>query len=243
MKHVIPKLILSGFVLTTASASAEIESEIHAGYHGIYEFRGVDLGDDLYEGGIDLSYKLGSGFTLTGGVWYADSNGAGGAFEEVDYYVGLTKALGPVEVSAGYTYYDYPGKDAWKTDEVYLGLSHKMENGLSLALTYFRDIDDFQAGYLEFEASKSYPVCACASLDLAVGAAYSFGYNGDVDGGALHGFNHYYVKVGVPWKVWGNATLTPYIKFIGAGSDLANDYDDGGSSDLLYGGIALSYSF
>lgn len=231
-------------MLAATSAHAELETEIHAGYHSIYEFRGVDFGDDLYEGGIDLSYDLGGGFSLSGGIWYADSNGGGGgAFEEADYYIGLTKTLGKVDVSIGYTYYDFPGSSLPSTEEIYIGLSTELECGLGLSLTYYEDIDAIDGGYLEFEATKSYKLSPCISLDLAVGAAYSFDYNADVNGGPLDGFNHYFVKLATPWVIRENMTLTPYIKFVGAGSDLDNDYDTTSSDDLFYGGVTLSYSF
>jgi len=243
MKHAIKSLLIGSSMLAATSAHAELETEIHAGYHGIYEFRGVDFGDNLYEGGIDLSYDLGSGFSLSGGIWYADSNGSGGNFEEVDYYMGLTKTIGKVDLSVGYTYYAFPGNDSAKTDEFSIGLSHEMECGLGLSLTFFKDVDDIQGEYLEFEATKSYELSSCVNLDLAVGAAWSFDYNPDTNGNSLDGFNHYFVKVALPWTFAENATLTPYIKFVGAGSNLGNDFDDGSSSDLFYGGISISYSF
>lgn len=231
-------------MLAATSAHAELETEIHAGYHSIYEFRGIDFGDDLYEAGIDLSYDLGGGFALSGGIWYADSNGDNdGDFEEVDYYIDLTKTLGPVDLSVGYTYYAFPGDDGAKTDEVYIGISHELECGLGLSLTYYKDIDDFQAEYLEFEATKSYELSPCLSLDLSVGAAWSFDYNSDTNGDPLDGFNHYFVSVALPYSIAENMTLTPYVKFVGADSDLGNDYDDGSSSDLFYGGVSLSYAF
>lgn len=228
-------------MLAAAPAYAELETEIHAGYHTIYEFRGVDFGDDLYEAGIDLSYDLGGGFSLSGGAWYADTDG--GDFDELDLYIGLTKTLGPVDLSVGYTYYAFPGASGSNTDEVYLGVATEFEYGIGLSLTYYEDIDVIDGGYLELEATKSFELSACVSLDLAVGAAWSFDYNVDVDGGALDGFNHFYISVATPWEILENMTLTPYIKFVGAGSDLDNDFDATASDDLFYGGITLSYAF
>jgi len=247
MKHAIKSILVGSSLLAAAStAQAELETEIYAGYHSIYEFRGVEFGDDgLFDVGLDLTYDLGGGFSLNGGVWFADSKGSdGGDFEEVDYYIGLTKTIGAVDVSVGYTYYDFPGDSAADTEEIFIGISHELECGLGLSLTYYEDIDVIDGGYLEFEASKSYELSPCVSLDLAVGAAWSFDYNSDVDGGALDGFNHYYVSVAAPWAVSEKFTITPYIKYVGAGSDLASEpLQSGDSEDLFYGGISLSYSF
>ncbi len=232
--------MIGGSILIAVPAYAEVEFEVHAGYHSIYEFRGVDFGDDLIEAGVDFSTDLGNDFSLSGGVWYADTSG--GNFDELDLYVGLKKTFGKVDLSLGYTYYSFPGTSGLNTQEVYLGVSTELKNGVGLSLTYYEDIDLIDGGYLEFEVSKSYELSPCVSLDLAVGAAWSFGYNGDVDGTSLHGFNHYYAKVAAPWKVYGDWTLTPYIKFVGAGNDIANGFDVA-NEDLFLGGITLSYSF
>ncbi len=245
MKNTIKSIMIGGSLLAATPAFAGIETEIHAGYHSIYEFRGVDFGDDLFEAGIDFSYELSEGLSLSGGAWYTDTDGNSGvaAFDELDLYIGLTKTLGKVDVSVGYTYYSFPGASAGNTDEVYLGVSTELENGIGLSLTYFEDIDVIDGGYLEFEATKSFELSACVSLDLAVGAAWSFDYNADVDGTALDGFNHYFVSVSTPWAIRDNVTLTPYIKFVGASSDLLNDLESGTSDDLFLGGVTLSYSF
>ena len=71
MKTTIKSLLIGGSLLTATSAFAEIEAEIYTGYHSIYEFRGVDLGDDLVDTGVDLSYELAEGLSLSGGAWYA----------------------------------------------------------------------------------------------------------------------------------------------------------------------------
>ena len=240
-------MMISGGLLAAASvpASAEVELEIHAGYHSIYEFRGVDFGDDLFEGGIDFSTELGGGITLSGGAWYADTDGNAGnmSFDELDLYIGLSKTFGKVDVSVGYTSYIFPGSQSANTDEVYFGLATELENGIGLGLTYYHDTNEIDGGYLEFEATKSYEINPCTTLDLAVGAAWSFDYNRDVDGvNALDGFNHYFASVSVSWEFYENATLTPYIKYVGADSDFAND-ENGNSDDLFLGGVVLTYSF
>ena len=240
MNNTITSIMIGGSMLAAVPASAEVEFEVHTGYHSIYEFRGVDLGDDLIEGGVDFSTDLGNDFSLSGGAWYADTSG--GKFNELDLYVGLTKTWGKVDISAGYIYYALDGALLSDTQEVYLGVSTELACGLGLSLTYFEDVDTIDGGYLEFAASKSYELSACISLDLAVGAAWSFGYNTDVDGTSLEGFNHYYAKVALPWNVYGDWTLTPYAKFVGASNSIANGFAVA-NEDLFIGGVTLSYSF
>ena len=58
----------------------------------------------LVDLGLDLNYELAEGLSLNGGAWYASWD-AGGAADELDLYIGLTKTLGAVDLSVGYTYY------------------------------------------------------------------------------------------------------------------------------------------
>ena len=67
----------SALVAGTASAEIEnIEYEIHGGYSSMYLFRGLDLGDDLVEFGVDVAGEW-NGLSLSAGAWY-------GSFEITD---------------------------------------------------------------------------------------------------------------------------------------------------------------
>ncbi len=43
--------------LVAGSASAEIEYELHTGYHNEYIFRGIDLGNDMVDVGADVAME------------------------------------------------------------------------------------------------------------------------------------------------------------------------------------------
>jgi len=223
----------------SVSTSSKLETEIHAGYHSIYEFRGVDFGADLYEAGVDFSYELAEGLSLSGGAWWAEND----AFDELDLYVGLTKTLGPVDVSVGYIGYVFPGDTEVNTSEIYLGVAHELACGVGLSLTYYEDVDEIDGSYLEFGASKSYELSESISIDLGAGAAWSFDYNNDINGTTLSGFNHWYASVALPWEIKEDVILTPYIKYTDAASDLDSDVDAVNSDDLFIGGITLSVAF
>ena len=244
MNNITKSLIAGCSLVAATSASAEIETSIHAGYHSNYEFRGVDLGDSLFTAGIDASKDLGGGFTANAGIWYGETfdNGSND-FEEVDYYVGLTKSFGNFDLSIGYTWYDFPGASAGDTSEWYVGASTEIGYGIGLSLTYFRDVDLFDAAYIELAATKSYKLNACTGLDLGVGVAYSDGYNGDTSGGDLDGLNHYYISAALPWEAGSGITVTPYIKYVLADADLVSDLESGNDDNTLLGGVSVSYSF
>jgi hypothetical protein len=81
---------------------------VHVGYSSLYEFRFVDLGSDLIEAGIDLSYDLNENFGLSAGAWYGsvnDSQTFGNSFNELDLYAAATTSLGPVSLELGYIFY------------------------------------------------------------------------------------------------------------------------------------------
>ena len=245
MKTTIKSLLIGGSLLTATSAFAEIEAELYTGYHSIYEFRGVDLGDDLVDVGLDLNYELAEGLSLNGGAWYASWD-AGGAADELDLYVGLTKTLGSVDLSVGYTWYAFPGSGEFNTEEVFVGLSTEL-GGVGLAFTYYEDIDQITGGYMEFEAAKSFELSECIVVDVAAGAAWcdDYGLNLDVDGSNMDGFNHWYITAAVPFELKEDVTLTPYIKYVDASSDLDSSLVDAGevSDDHFYGGVSLSIAF
>ena len=249
MKHAIKSILAGGTLLAAAStAQAELQVEATAGYHSIYEFRGQDLGDDLFSGSIDVSYDLGQGYTLSGGIWYGDINdGAGTSFEEVDYYVGLSKSFGPVDLSIGYTYYAFPDSTGTDSQEWYVSAATELAYGIGFSATFYDDFDQssqdtVEGEYLEFTFSKSFELCACASLDLEAGIALSFNYQNDVDGSGLDGYSHHYVTAAVPYAVSDKLTVTPYLKYVGVSDNFANSAE-GDSEDLFLGGVSLSYSF
>jgi hypothetical protein len=247
MKTTIKSLLIGGSLLTATSAFAEIEAELYTGYHSIYEFRGVDLGDDLVDVGLDLNYELAEGLSLNGGVWYASWDEPGAEGDELDLYFGLTKTLGDYDISVGYTNYIYPGASDANTDEVSVGVSTEFACGLGLALTYIKDLDLVEEGYLEFEAAKSFELSDSIVVDVAAGAAWSFNYSdetAEAGGDSLSGFNHFYISAALPYELKEDVTLTPYIKFVGADDDFANASEaSDGNDDLFYAGVSLSVAF
>ncbi len=254
MKHAIKSILAGGTLLAAAStAQAELQVEATAGYHSIYEFRGNDFGDNLTSGSVDLSYDLGQGYTLSGGIWYGDINdGAGTSFEEVDYYVGLSKSFGPVDLSIGYTYYAFPDSTGTDSQEWYVSAATELAYGIGFSATFYDDFDQssqdtVEGEYLEFTFSKSFELCACASLDLEAGIALSFNYQNDVDGTGLDGYSHHYLSAAIPYALSDKFTVTPYIKYVGVSDNFANNANSsrpgGASEDLLLGGVSLSYSF
>jgi len=250
--------------MAPAPAPAPIESgltgEVHVGYSSLYEFRFVDLGSDLIEAGIDLSYDLNENFGLSAGAWYGsvnDSQTVGNSFNELDLYAAVSTSLGPVSLEFGYIYYmfqDTPGTS--DTQEVYL--SAGVEDifwGIGASATFYYDFDSNNGWYLQPEVTKSFNLMeGCLSLNLSAGVGVSDGHGWQVSDtfgsvGTADGFQGWYVKAELPWQFRENMVLAPYVKYVDADSDLVSDTPIvGGTGTLggrehLIGGVKLSVSF
>ncbi len=244
--------------LVAGYASAEIEGEVHVGYSSLYEFRFVDLGSDLIEAGVDLSYKLNEGTGFSAGAWYGsvnDSQTFGNSFDELDLYAAVSQELGPVSLELGYIYYmfqDTPGTA--DTQEVYLSASMEVVWGITAGATYYYDFDSNNGWYLQPEISKSFEFNDCLSLNLSAGVGVADGHGLQVSDslgsvGTSDGFQGWYVKAELPWEFRDGVTLAPYIKYVDADSDLVSDTPIVGGTGTLGGrehliaGVKLALAF
>jgi hypothetical protein len=240
--------------LAAGNASAEIEYEIHAGYSTQYIFRGIDLGDDLTEVGVDMATEY-MGFDLSAGAWYASWDAPAGVpgfqadVDELDVYAEVSKDLGFMSVAVGYIYYHFPQSNGTAffvpiqdAQELYLSVSKEFF-GFDTSLAYFWDIETDNDGYMEANVSKSFELSPC----LVLNAGGTLGYlaeEGDL--------THFQTKVSLDWAFTETATLSPYIahswslseggRFAGApnGSSTALY---GGAQNEFFGGLSLAVSF
>ena len=90
--------------LVAGNASAEVEYQLHTGYTSEYLWRGLDLGNDLIEAGLNIKGEW-NGVQLSGGVWYGDYDLHGVNNQEIDMYAEASKELGFLTAGVGYIYY------------------------------------------------------------------------------------------------------------------------------------------
>ncbi len=232
-----------------APAESNVEFNVYGGYHTIYEFRGAHLGDDMLDGGLDISGDIGHDLTLSGGLWYAYVLGDSyqDSFNELDLFVNLAKRFGKVTTSVGFTYYSFPDDSGDVTSEFNFGLAvDDVVYGIGLSASYAYDFDVIDGGYLELEANRGFEVNDQLSVELSAGVSWSFDYNPERPAGGdnrFDGFNHWFLKAAAPWKFYGDFTLTPYVKYINVADDFATEIDTFASDDHFFGGVSLSYSF
>ncbi|MEM1083754.1 MAG: TorF family putative porin [Verrucomicrobiota bacterium] len=240
--------------LVAGTAMAEIEGEIHVGYHNMYEFRFVDLGSDLVEAGVDIAYDAGP-VSLSAGAWYAsvNDNKAGRAFnfEELDLYAAVGTSLGPVDLEFGYIFYHFLDAAGSDTQEIYVSASTELFWGIGIGSTLYYDFDANNGLYVDTSISKSFELNDCLALDLAAGFGYADGHGlqgafGNPNPGATHdGYQGFYVSAALPWEFREGVTLTPYVKYADAASGLASDFTTGTSNgkDMIVAGAALAVAW
>lgn len=247
-------------------ATAELEGEISVGYTNMYEFRFVDVGQDLVSAGADVAWDFGNGWALSGGAWYGSTSDAkpfgrgAGSFDELDLYAGVSKEFGSVDVEFGYIFYHFLDKVAvpggfatLDTQEIYASVGTEFGAGFGANVTAFYDIQRWDGLYAVGELTYSVELSDCLMLDLAAGVAYADGaglqlsrksfINGN-PGGTVDGYQGYYLSAAMPWAATENLTVTPFIKYTDADSDLLTNLTDiTGGQDYFIAGCSLSVSF
>lgn len=225
--------------LVAGNAKAEVEYELHTGYSSEYLFRGLDLGDDLVEVGVDAAYEW-NGLTLSAGVWAAafDSSARTGnqVDNETDLYAEVSKDFGFVTASVGYIYYWNVGHLGADNQEVYVGLSHDL-GFATISLTSYWDVDKTNKGdtegYTELGLSKSFELNQCLTLNVGTNVSYLI---------EDHEFVAWTSKVSLDWGFAEHAKLSPFVALsIGLGE--ARNTRWVSTENELVGGSMLSVSF
>lgn len=235
-------ILLGGSALagtTSGKAVKPVEPEVTSpltgavtlGYASEYEFRGLDLGDDLFSADLTLTYAVNDKLSLYAGAWYAtlwDGN-----YNELDLTAGANYDLGFGTGGILYRHYLYDG-DISDNNEVGLLFSTKDWNGLVFSSGAYYDFE-FEGFYFELGAGYTRQLTDILTLSLTTGVSYVIDYNG-VDG---DGFNHVYAQLALPIALRENVTLTPFIRSTWAIEEL----QDVGGDDLLLGGANLTVTF
>jgi uncharacterized protein (TIGR02001 family) len=219
-----------------------LDYELHVGYTSEYLFRGLNLGQDLIEAGVDIAAEW-NGLELSAGAWYGSVHGTTGfgndpeeSFDELDIYAEVAKDFGWAKAAVGYIYYHYQenwaGQFIDDQQELYFSLSHDF-GFVNASLTYFWDIETDNDGYSELALDRSFELTPCLDLNLATNVGYL------VEQGQCTAWT---TKVGVDWAFAEKAKLSPFVALSIALSD-DNDTFYAGSGNELVAGSMLSVSF
>jgi hypothetical protein len=215
--------------LVAGNATAEVEYEISTGYSNEYLWRGISVGKDLVEAGLDVATEY-NGFDLGAGLWYGSFDNNAGPFGDVDtdqhqLYAEASRDLGFATGTVGYlyNYYEDIGGNVG-TQEIYFGLSRDL--GFAQAsLTYYWDIEDDVTGfgtpdldgYAALALTRGFELSQCLNLNTGV----TYGYLVEQGQSA-----HLTARVALDYAFRENATLSPYVAY---------STDLNGDNDTLYG--------
>ena len=217
--------------LVAGNAMAAVEYKLHAGYSSEYLWRGLDLGDDLVETGLDVTTEW-NGIGLSAGAWYASFSSGGQNVDELDLYGEVSKDFGFVKGSIGYIAYLYPNTDSDTYQEVYFGLSHDF-GFVATSLKYFWDVQGDNDGYSEFALTRSFELSPCLALNLESNIGYL------VEAGVPTAWTN---KVSLDWGFAEHAKLSPFVALAISMTDSDyTSYRDSGNE--LVGGCMLSVTF
>ena len=215
--------------VTPAESAAEFV--IHTCYSSGYLWRGLDLGNDLSEAGLDVSTTW-NGIGLSAGAWFGNFTYAGRSQDELDLYGEISKDLGPVKGSIGYTAYTYPGSSSQTAQEIYFGLSHDFSFATA-SLKYYWGIVGDNDGYSEFGLTRSFTLSPCLDLNLETNIGYL------VEHGVATAWTN---KVSLDWGFAEHAKLSPYVALsIALTDDKFTSYFN--SDNELVAGCKVSVTF
>jgi hypothetical protein len=221
--------------LVAGTASAEVEYEMHAGYSSEYLFRGLDLGDDLTEVGLDAATTY-NDINFSAGVWAAAFDASAPTTNqidnEVDVYGEVSKDFGFATLGLGYIYYWNVGNLGADAQEVYFTASRDL--GFAEAyLTYFWDVDLDNDGYTELGLSRSWELNQCLTLNVGTNVGYL----------AEQGqFTAWTTKTSLDWAFVETAKLSPFLALSFAMSDDVDTLYNGSGNEFV-AGTMLTVSF
>ena len=203
-------------------------AEISGGYDTKYVFRGVDFGEHLVWGDVNIGVPVTDTVDFTLGTWYASL--ADADYDELNVYSGLSTDLGAVEVGIGLTWYYFPRTGG---DVIEPGANIGTSVGpVDLSLGYYFDAE-ISGHYIELAGESTIEISD--TIALVPGASISYGQ----DYYGVSGFNNVGLSLALPISLTDTATLTPYI----AGSFAIDALEDLGENDHFYGGVALGVTF
>lgn len=231
------KTLLGGFlkekgIEVTGSATMDVYDK--------YVWRGQYLDKDtVLQPGVSFSAK---GFTV--GYWssFDMENQDALLSDESDYYASYTHGVGPVNLTVGHTWYDFPETNT-SSKEVYVTAA--LNTFLAPTISVMHDYEDGKnlntdkdGNYYVFSLSHSLPLSQNygAALDLQASVGY-------VDGQWLSGEGwHITPTAGLKLPLTANLTMTPFVGYNAPFGDL-EDPAIGNQKDKVFGGIKTTCTF
>ncbi|MBM3863071.1 MAG: hypothetical protein FJ385_03825 [Verrucomicrobia bacterium] len=229
------KITKFAFVLIAVTAgncgrsAAEVAYEAHVGYASMYLWRGLDLGDDLVETGLDVSGSW-RGCDLNAGAWFGSfDNAPAGNDMELDLYGGISRDFGPFTASIGYIFYHF-GNVSPTIDAQEVCFTASRDFGfLEASVNWYWDIETDNDGYSDLALSKGFE---CSdSLTFHVESRYAWLVEQGIDAAWMS-------RASLDWEFCEKMVLSPFVTVSLA---LSDDAGYTASGNEWVSGLLLSF--
>lgn len=218
----------------------EITGSATMDFYDKYVWRGQYLDHDaVIQPGVSFTAK-----GLTVGYWanMPLENSDALKSDESDYYLSYTYTYEKVSLTAGHTWYQFPGTST-SSREFSVGVA--VDTFLSPSVTYYHDYEDGKdlntlghGNYWAVSASKSIPLVPKYNINANLAA--TFGY---IDGQWLSGRGeHFTPTLGLSLPLTANLTIVPTIGYNITMGDL-NKSSIGNQDSKFFGGVHSTFAF
>jgi len=254
-------------------------ADLSFGYDSLYVFRGVSVlglssSDGIIWTNLSGTYTPITNLSFTTGVWWANSfnecfgaNYPGGTFyNELDAYASATYSAGPVDLTAGYIYYNYPyltPGGLYDTHELTFGVAYTALPYVTPSMVWYYDMARYQGWYSEVRLDGEIPVYGdIVTLNPSLWMSFDFGslrkqFAGDSvvnkagnapELGGAASINDIGVGLKAVVKVNEVISISPYVKAsfpVGVGTAINANYAQHYKGDMnkLWAGTAVTFSF
>ena len=241
------KLIMIMVAAMTAGIVSAASVDTDIGVYSKYIWRGQVLDDQpVVQGGVTVSST--NGFYAN--VWgnYSLNDGYTGVYglNEVDYTVGYGGSVDALDYDFGYIYYSFPNTTLPSTSEIYAGVALNNLPVTPSVYAYY-DIDEANGFYVIGDLNYGKDLSEALSMEAGVSVAWaSANFNQFYYGKTGSSLSDTQLYTGLSYALSETLSLSASLSYsfypdssAGAASDATFD----GSSDNVYGGVSLAYSF
>jgi len=243
------KVIIMTIAALTAGIVSAASVDTDIGVYSKYIWRGQVLDDQpVVQGGVTVTHEKGFYANVWGNYSLSDDYGPDG-LNEVDYTVGFAGTVDALDYDVGYIYYSFPNTTLPSTGEIYGGVA--LNNLIVTPSLYvYYDVDEANGFYVIGDLNYGKDLSEALSMEAGVSVAWAsanfnqFYYAGSGHTGSSLSDSKLYT--GLSYAISESLSLSASLSYsffpdsvAGAASDATFD----GSSDNLYGGVSLAYSF
>lgn len=234
----------------SSSDEPELSFAFDLAFNSKYVWRGQTLTDDpVMQPSFTVAYGNLS-LNLWGNVDLGDVNGNDGNLNELDVTLDWTQEIcGPLSMSFGVIYYDFPNTNFNDTWELYIGAS--LDYFLSPSTTVYFDIDEVDGVYWTFDFGHSFDVpeipdlpewMSLSTLDIAFGIAWAdHEYNVGYFGVNSSGWNDFHASVSLPIAIGDCVTVTPTVAYTSMIDETVRN--NTADADVIWYGVNIGCSF